>query len=48
MDGTTGTGREISAAAKLIDAEKKKTNPEGEMKAREEMQRVLENPVDWV
>lgn len=48
MDGTTGTGRENSAAAQLIDAQKKKVNPESEMKAREEIQQVLENPVDWV
>lgn len=48
MDGVSGTGRANSAAAKLLDSERRREYPEEEMRAREAIQTVLENPRDWL
>lgn len=48
MDGITGTGREYSAAAHMLDKEKRTKISEEEAKAREIMQDALEHPKNWV
>ena len=48
MDGTTGTGRENSSAALRAKTRDQAKHTADELEAREALQTVLEQPVEWL